>query len=84
MAQWTYSNWITKTDDSDRLTTLRLHIQEVSEYIVRVQGGEGMETELNREYMPMLLAKEQQLNDLVRSTTTFRYGGRNRARFSNV
>lgn len=27
---WTYSDWITKTSSSERLSQLRLHIQEVS------------------------------------------------------
>lgn len=81
MAQWTYSDWITLDDNSARLVRLRLHIQEVSEYVLRTQA-EGFESELNREYLPLLLEKEQQLQSLGETST--RFGGRNRARFSNV
>ena len=83
MAQWIYSDWITQAADSDRLTRLRLHIQEVSEYVLRTQA-EGFESELNREYMPELMKEERRLTPLVPGTSSSQYGGRNRARFSNV
>lgn len=39
---WTYSNWITQTTRSSRLSVLRQHIQEVSDVIdARMSTGAG-------------------------------------------
>lgn len=83
MAQWTYSDWIIQAADADRLTRLRLHIQEVSEYVLRTQA-ENFESELDRFYLPLLHKEERRIAPLVVGTSSSQYGGRNRARFSNV
>ena len=38
---WTYSNWITQSTASARLTNLRLHIQEVSDAVDKERGADG-------------------------------------------
>lgn len=82
MALWTYGDWITQTDRSTRLTRLRLHIQEVSEYAVRAEA-DGFESEIDRNYMKLLHDKEALLDAQVAATSEFRYGGRNRAHFND-
>lgn len=58
---WTYSDWVTKaSNDADRLTRLRSHIQEVSDYIST--GDESVEGATHQKgYLQTYLDKLHQL-----------------------
>jgi hypothetical protein len=60
---WTYSDYITYTDDSAKLTRLRLHIQEVSDAIGRELSGDGKSKSENNitQYLKDLRAEEKEL-----------------------
>lgn len=65
MAAWAYSDWVTKTDPSDRLTRLRLHIQEVSEAIQDVSGGGRSIGGVPHQYLEQLREDERKLDGIV-------------------
>ena len=80
---WTNSDWDSQSTDIERLARLRLYIAELLEYALKIQSAE-FESELNREILPILFKERERLINVVGATTTVRFGGRNRARFSNV
>lgn len=59
---WTYSDWITfDQDSSSRLTRLRLHIQEVSDFISTgnySKGGRNLDKKFLQDYLDTLFKKE--------------------------
>jgi hypothetical protein len=61
---WTYSDWITYDQDSaNRLTRLRLHIQEVSDFISTgnySKGGRNIDKGDLQKYLDSLLDKEKE------------------------
>ena len=69
---WTYSDWITQTDDGARLTRLRLHIQEVSNKIRREVGAGDMSQSSRavREYLDSLHKREEALASVVNADGT--------------
>ena len=60
---WTYADWITQTAKADRVTRLRLHIQEVSGQIEAgmTHTGRTFDPEPLRQYLSTLF---EQLNRL--------------------
>jgi hypothetical protein len=73
MATWTYSDWVTQTVDSTRLTRLRLHIQEVSENILGAKTRNGAFFPPDQGYLDSLMGKEKTLSASVNvaSSPTF-------------
>lgn len=65
MAAWTYSDWITQTDASTRLSRLRLHVQEVSDAMANPQGvnssSHGVQKFDLQGYLKELRAEESSL-----------------------
>lgn len=76
MALWQYSNWIT-LDGADRLTRLRLHIDEVSQHIMGTASRSKSVTQVDQGYLARLQAEERRLTDM-RDGSDF---ARNRASF---
>jgi hypothetical protein len=62
MATWTYSNWVTLTTASARLTGLRQHIQEVSDALANPQSvnssSHGLAKFDLQQYLESLMARE--------------------------
>jgi len=60
---YTYSDWITQTSVSGKLTRLRLHIQEVSDLVTASVGSDGTNYNPNvlNEYLRDLRADERRL-----------------------
>lgn len=60
---WTYSDYITLTDQAAKLTRLRLHIQEVSDSIGREISGDGKSKSENNitQYLAELRKEEKEL-----------------------
>lgn len=71
MATWTYSDYITETSDSERLTKLRQHIHEVSERLSEELSGGGQAISTNNlsNYLKDLKAEEKELNVQVNQAT---------------
>jgi hypothetical protein len=59
-SRWTYSNWIT-LDGADRLTRLRLHIQEVSDYTQGTSTRGQSVTSVDPQYLANLMREEKDL-----------------------
>jgi hypothetical protein len=76
---WTYSDWITQTTDSTRLTRLRLHIQEVSDKITQEvsSGGNSRSSSALQAYLADIRKEEKSLAAAVSGAS----GGVSRARF---
>lgn len=64
---WSYSDWITKASDSERLTALREHIAEVSADISArlATGGETFDPTVLRDYLEHLRGERQELEKKV-------------------
>lgn len=60
---WTYSDWISRTG-TDRLTRLRLHIQEVSDAITAAtdSNGETYNPQVLQTYLDGLMRREGQIS----------------------
>jgi len=60
---WTYSDWVTLTSKSSRLTRLRLHIQEVVDELSASVSADGVSFNPSplTNYLKMLEAKETAL-----------------------
>lgn len=58
--RWTYSDWIT-LDGSERLTRLRLHIQEVSDFTQGTSTRGMSATAVDTQYLANLMKKEEAL-----------------------
>lgn len=69
MAQWTYSDWITQTNQATRLTRLRLHIQEVSEKTLGSKTRTGAYFPVSDEYLKSLKDDEKTLAKQVEAST---------------
>lgn len=78
MALWTYADWVTYPTGSDRLTRLRLHIQEVSQYSLASKTRKGEVSAVTPEYMQSLQAEERRLTPAVEGRSLVR----NLARFA--
>lgn len=59
-SRWTYSNWIT-LDGSERLTRLRLHIQEVSDFTQGTSLRGQSVTAVDTQYLANLMKEEKEL-----------------------
>ncbi len=70
MAPWTYADWITQTDQTTRLTRLRLHISEVSQKTVGSKTRTGAYFPVDTNYLKMLTDNETKLAKQVESSTT--------------
>lgn len=66
---WTYADWITKTDASERLTRLRLHIQEVSQKTIGAKTRTGAFFPVDPTYLKGLKDDEKQLTREVEYAT---------------
>lgn len=64
--RWTYSDYIT-FDGAERLTRLRLHIQEVSDFVQGVSERGTSATAVDTNYLQTLLKKEEELAVKVNS-----------------
>lgn len=58
--RWTYSDWIT-LDGSERLTRLRLHIQEVSDFTQGISTRGQSATAVDPQYLANLMREEKEL-----------------------
>ncbi len=58
--RWTYSDWIT-LDGADRLTRLRLHIQEVSNHTQGISNRGQSATQVDTNYLAALMRQEGEL-----------------------
>lgn len=76
MAVWTYADYIT-LDGSDRLTRLRLHIQEVSQHVMGTATRNKSVSAADTNYIAALKREERELADR-RDVRDF---ARNHARF---
>lgn len=61
-SRWTYSNWIT-LEGSARLTQLRLHIQEVSDFVQGMSSRHQSATAVDTNYLQTLLNEEKELSE---------------------
>lgn len=61
MSVWNYSNWITQTDPAERLRLLRLHIAEVSDRTVAIEGRSSNVTQVDAKYLQRLMDQEESL-----------------------
>lgn len=59
-SRWAYSNWIT-LDGADRLTRLRLHIQEVSDFTQGTAARGISVTAVDQQYLANLMKEEKEL-----------------------
>lgn len=64
LVSWKYSDWDSQVSVSEKLDRLRLHIQEVSGYVLK-SGSKGRTLELQPEYLPALNAEKQRLERMV-------------------
>ena len=62
--RWVYSNWIT-LDGAARLTQLRLHIQEVSDFIQGTAVRGTSVTAVDPQYLANLMREEKELAQQV-------------------
>ena len=60
LVTWKYSDWDSQTSASSKLERLRLHIQEVSGFVLKT-GSKGRSQELDPQYLTMLNAEKQRL-----------------------
>lgn len=58
--RWTYSDWITLSG-ADRLTRLRLHIQEVSDFTQGTMTRGQSVTAVDTNYLATLMREEKEL-----------------------
>ena len=70
MATWNYADYVTYTDDAERLTRLRLHIAEVSQRIVSVEARSSKVTPVEVSYLQQLKNEEQALIPRTESTSS--------------
>lgn len=75
---WAYSDWITKASgSSDRLSRLRLHVQEVSDEIASgsyAQEGKSKEKGLLESYLRTLLETERRESTSIEAVAGTRVG----------
>lgn len=62
MATWQYADYIT-LDGTDRLTRLRLHIQEVSQHVMGTGARSKSVTAVDSNYLESLRTEETRLTD---------------------
>lgn len=65
---WDYADYISLDDPSARLDRLRLHIQEVSQRTIGIEGRSQNVTAVNPTYLKMLKEEEKELNERVNSS----------------
>ena len=58
---WNYASWISEDDPTERLRLLRLHIAEVTNRTVGIEGRSQNVTAVDGKYLQRLLDKEDQL-----------------------
>lgn len=64
LVTWKYSDWDSQDSASAKLERLRLHIQEVSGYVLK-SGSKSRSLELQPEYLPQLNAEKLRLERMV-------------------
>ncbi len=64
-SNWQYSDWVTLTVASDRLSRLRLHIQEVSQAVVEHTHTDGRTQRLSVGYLSSLQRQEKEIAGII-------------------
>lgn len=82
MAVWIYSDWITLSDRAERLTRLRLHIQEVSERLFSTASRSKSVSAVQEGYLDRLSKAEAELAIAVARGASGGVG-RNKVHFRN-
>ena len=70
---WQYADYISYTDNSSRLARLRLHIQEVAQRTISIEGRSSTVSAVNQQYLNSLKGEETELAQLVEPTRTSTY-----------
>lgn len=89
MANWTYSDWRSRTysTDESRYDRLVLHIQEVSEKVVEVESrsrtGGFRQGQVLDSYLASLQSEADKLNDRLQRAS-YKHGGVVRVGFRNL
>lgn len=71
LVTWTYSDWDSQSTAALKLDRLRLHIQEVSGYVLK-SGSKGRNLELDPDYLPQLNAEKMRLEQMAAVRSVFR------------
>lgn len=66
---WDYADYISLDDPSARLARLRLHIQEVAQRTISIEGRSRTVSAVNQNYLDSLKKEEQQLNQQVNGSS---------------
>lgn len=66
---WEYADYISLNDPSARLERLRLHIQEVAQRTIAIEGRSQNVTAVNQNYLDSLKKEETQLNQQVNGSS---------------
>lgn len=71
---WQYADYISLDDPTARLARLRLHIQEVAQRTIAIEGRSQNVTAVNQSYLDSLKKEERELNQQINgaSYSTFR------------
>jgi hypothetical protein len=72
MAVWQYNDWITQSDQTTRLTRLRLHIAEVSEKLLGFKRNNAAHFPVDQDYLKQLMAQESALSAAVEQSGFWR------------
>ena len=71
LVTWKYSDWDSQDSASAKLERLRLHIQEVSGYVLK-SGSKSRSLELQPEYLPQLQSEKLRLERMVAARGSLR------------
>ncbi|QDT95543.1 hypothetical protein [Gimesia aquarii] len=74
MTTWQYADYMSEPDVSSRLSRLRLHIQEVAQRTVAIEGRSKNVSAVDAQYLNSLRSEEKQLTEVVDAAqySTFR------------
>lgn len=66
---WTYSDWITTSDATARLTQLRLHIKEVTDVLQKPRSQGALDQQMSRfeldSYITRLMSERARLEEAL-------------------
>lgn len=75
LVRWSHADWRSESTDADRLTALRLHLEEVSGFVLESMS-KGRSLRLSSDYLPMLQKECERLERIVALRTVSTRAGR--------